>query len=439
MMAVKGADKSKTFTPPISPTGSGLSAAGTTASSNATNGPANKNVAAILGLANQGAGVAVPTQEVDPSSTTKGDAYVPEIVVNNPAADPTAWNIQQPDISVYTGNGNASSSQKSMNQMIEQLASRLGISLHGKNQSTLEEQIAAKLPAPVSRQIGAVANSPGTGPGKALAFYSAASQAMGLSTTQPIQGQQQTAKITDLAQQIAHGGNLAQIQTQLYDGGFYSGSAYDDPTTAAFTPGHLDPQTMEAIGTALTYTAEYNKQNPQSPVTWEEAVKSQDFDVGAAGGISTLQGGGPAKIPSATEAQLSIPLQSASEAQLGMLPDQAQLSQFTSEFDASQAAHAGQALGTNTAEQQGPTGTNEIPSDASAGTEYGTGVTIVPGMPSSSTAAAEFAQSSDPDQYLAHRVANAYGMILNSVIGTRGEEATLPGYNQSATEQTIPA
>jgi len=217
---------------------------------------------------------------------------------------------------------------------------------------------------------------------------------------------------------------LSQLQTQLYDGGFYDQSVNDG--TYSFTPGHVDQWTTQAIGHLLSYTAGLNKTPQGAGMTWEDALNEAVQNPGGVNGLIGEQKTSTS-VSQATAPQLASTLQNSFEAQLGRLPTAADLQQFTSAYDAAQLAAKGKEAPPLTA--SGGVNPDATPTGA---TDLTTGIPILPGVPTASEASRPFAQSSDPVEFMGHQVANAYALFLNSIIGNSSQKA-LPGYNPNET------
>jgi len=96
-----------------------------------------------------------------------------------------------------------------------------------------------------------------------------ADQLMSYVGAKPPPGKPQFKTAGQIATQIAFQSTpdqLAALQKQLFEGGFYDQSINDG--TYAYTPGHTDQWTTQAIGHLLSYTAALNKTAQGAGMTW---------------------------------------------------------------------------------------------------------------------------------------------------------------------------
>lgn len=226
------------------------------------------------------------------------------------------------------------------------------------------------------------------------------------------QSVQQTTTVGKAAMQI-YGMNatqISQLQAKLWEGGFYDENVegvggYAGPDAKKLTPGNLDPYTMKAFGTLLTQVA-----NSKQKMSWTDAL-DEASGLNAQGvtgtnktpsiedltGESASTAASVPKVTLATPDQMMSTLQSYFENKLGRMPTQAELTQFTGQFDAAQTA-ASKELDPNTV---------SLPDSS-------TGVDEEPGVATPAGAATEFAQSNGTE-YMAHQVANAGALMLNAM------------------------
>jgi len=254
-----------------------------------------------------------------------------------------------------------------------------------------------------------------------------ADQLMSSVGAKPPPGKPQFKTAGQIATQIAFQSTpdqLAALQKQLFEGGFYDQSINDG--TYAYTPGHTDQWTTQAIGHLLSYTAALNKTAQGAGMTWSDALAEATQNPAGVGGLIGEQKSSTST-SQATPVQLQSSLQSAAERLLGRLPTASELSQFTSDFDAAQLAAKGKAAPPLTASggvnpAAGPTGY----------LDYTTGIPILPGVPTAAEAAQPFIQSDDQTEYMGHQMANSYALLLNAIVG-KTEQKALPGYDPNIT------
>lgn len=329
-----------------------------------------------------------------------------------PAATPAAWGITDTSLNLYSGAGATTvvTSRVKPNQVLGAIADHLGIK-PSKNvplQTQVEKALTKQLgisgnlsdiqtQTAIAEKLGVDADIKGYGP------WAGVAEKLGvqLSTTGPGAEKDQTIPITKAATQFMNmtTSQLSALQQQLYDGGFYDQDVYskDSSTSAsgkapAYTPGHLDGYTMQAIGALLSQAAGAYKSGQK--VTWQQYLQDADQSVAAKGGIASILGTVPTSVDVATSDQLLTSLQSAFQQKLGRLPTQAELNAFTDQFDQMQQQHYDP--------------TQEI------GTDLSTGIPLIPDVPTASEGASAFAQS-DQTEYLAHSMANAGALVLNAI------------------------
>ncbi len=297
-----------------------------------------------------------------------------------PTDNPSAWGITDPNLTIYTGDGAATSTSKPLasNQVIGAIADKLGIKPSRKEplvtqvENALSKQfgvVKTKTPPPLSTvkeknpltAAGDLGFSalPDTNGSKTTTLdnivnkmglstngaegdqWNAIAKQLGvpLTTTSSTPGAPQTQSITKAAMGIynLNAQQLTELQNQLYQAGYYS-SDIQPGTSTTYTPGHFDTPTMQAWGNLLTDTATVNASGKQ--VTWVQQLQNETAAENAQGGISSILGKTASPVTVATDSELSTALQSAFEEEVGHAPTPAELQQFTADYDQQQLSHA---------------------------------------------------------------------------------------------------
>ena len=366
--------------------------------------------------------------------------YTPEYMAASPQETPGAFGMTGQDVTptqvtpttnIYVGDAGVPT-PLTQNQLVAAVADKLG--LKPQKGVSMEEQIAEKLPAGMKYEP---ANAKGARDMAPTVNWQAVAQHYGVALTgMPKNPQYKTAG--ELAAAIAHntsGDALSGLQQQLYEGGFYDNAIYTDKSVQE-TPGHVTQWTQKAIGNLLSAVNQYNSENPNGPLTWQQFLSASQNNPNMQGPIGAAKTT-TTSVPQATATQLTSTLQSAFEKELGRLPSANDIKAFTQWYDQQQAAAKGVASEPGAPGTPAPlgAGAEQQAQAAAAGNGYidfNTGIPMLPGVPTASEAAVPFAQSADQNQYLAHQVANSYGLFLNSIIG-RTAQKELPGYNPNIT------
>lgn len=368
-----------------------------------------------------------------------------------PTNTPAAWNLTAQLLNTPLYAGTTSSvkvSQLKTNQVLGQVADKLGIK--PQKGSSLAEQILDTLAKQqgISTVIPASMGPKGSSAGGQRSEGDLLGEVMtklGITTANPKKGMTLATALTDpnvLGQLATKVGvdlttstnqtavqsttvgkaamqiygmdttQIAALQAKLWEGGFYDSPGVEGQGGIAgadakkITPGNLDPYTMRAFGALLTQTAQSGKK-----ISWTDALNEASGtngenssgkagasieDLVAGDGSGSVTASTP-KVVLATPDQMMSTLQSYFEQKLGRMPTQAELTQFTQQFDNSQTANS---------KYMDPNTVVFPDSD--------TGVAEVPGVARPAAAATEFAQS-DGTEYMAHQVANAGALMLSAM------------------------
>lgn len=393
------------------------------------------NLASTL-MSNTGIGQAAQGQTGNPvtQNPTNSSLYgIPEYQLMNPDnGTSSSWQLANPSALLYAGPAAGPAPELSENAVVAALADKLKIK--AKKGQSLEEQVLTTLGKRYKTKDTWQAIAKATGADKSMSALIASKQArplnylqvvashMGVSGMAP--GPDSTASASDVAKQFLNMNRdqISALQQKLFDGGWYDGAIYSDPNVN-FTPGQLDTYTTMAIGNLLNASASAYKNGTKA--TWQQVL-----DATSSSNASQVDALSAAKkataaphISEATQAQVKPSLQSAFEKELGYLPSEADITKFTSQYDAAQAAASPTALA-----NQGTT------LDFGVGGVPGSSVPVLPGTPSVSAAALSGAQAANPTGYLGHQVENAYALFLNALGMGRTATATLPGYNPNVTQ-----
>lgn len=223
----------------------------------------------------------------------------------------------------------------------------------------------------------------------------------GMSVGQYVQGLGNLSKdqITQLQQSMWNSG--------LYDSGYYSGES------KAYTKGVLDTGTILAFRKAMQLSLQSNTPlesviggNLPLPQTATPATQNSGPLPGTA---STSY------VPQTQQSQLQSPLIKAFEAALGRAPSEQELANFTSSYNQEQANASKYMV------DQGQSPQTAI--------DLQTGVPYLPTTPTASAAAEANAMNSNPVEYQAHGIANAFGLLMNLVDRSGTSAFTTPGHS----------
>ena len=363
---------------------------------------------------------------------------IPQAQYQNPYVNPASWAISQAtdNMQLYAGSEPTSTINKTkLPILLGQIATALGIK--GVKGKSLEEQIVAKLsydhgvrtdPEGENAAGNKTGNTDelllgqlvGIAQGRALipgavktkpvklddpTAWQAVAQLANVPASQTVTGtkdksipwQQAALSLTQMTSD-----QIKQVQGALFASGQYDPKVANDPTL--IKEGNLDPYTIKAFGTMLNHVAEANAQGTKQ--TWDTYLATQAAGAGYNAGQTlsdylNSSGTGSGKqaktLPQDSPAQLADPLRKAYEADLGYAPSAQDLTNFTTQYNQMQSAHAGQAsqwLDSN-------------------------GVPVIPGIPGAQAAAGNYAVDNNQNLYWAHGFANAAAMIQNAMVSNR--------------------
>lgn len=200
--------------------------------------------------------------------------------------------------------------------------------------------------------------------------------------------------------------NLAQLSPQQLQGlqqQMFAQGLFDTSYTTggkAYTPGVLDSATILAFRNALHVASDNNVSLQTvigSNLPMGTSAYGSDF-----GSSSSLPGSGSATyVPQASSAQTFKPLQAAFENELGRGPTQGEVGKFTQQYDTTQQDAAKWAIDHGQSPQ--------------TATDLQTGIPYIDTTPTVTNAASTDAMMSNPVEYQATGIANAFSMLMKLV------------------------
>lgn len=354
--------------------------------------------------------IAALAKQYKVSTTTAGEAATPP-----GALGPAALGQEVPGVQTK-GKKAKAGTKKSDQQVLSEVLTKAGLSQTAPGKPGVAPGLTPKMAGVLAAASGGAKVKPDLNDPQTLAKL-AGHVGVPL-TTSAETANQKTTTIAQVASQIYSlpKNEIAGLQAQLWEAGLYDGNVEDvggapGPLAAKISPGNLDPYTMRAFGKLLSLAAgdksanlSWNDYLTKAADNQQQGLSTGDTPSSSSISIQSLMTGAttgslkPSQVVTVNQAtpdQLRATMRTNFESALGRMPTDAELAQFTSEYDQNQQANS-----------------KYLDPNAPAPTDFAdTGVDLVPGIARPTAAAADFART-DTVEYGAHQIGNAGALLL---------------------------